>query len=67
MVMTRPVEAIPKAAGAARVGGYDSQYYGYLWSDVYASDMFDSVFAADPLSAGAGWRRWCTCRSCRWR
>lgn len=37
-------------------GGYDSQYYGYLWSEVYACDMFESMFSADPMNAAMGLR-----------
>jgi len=36
--------------------GYDAGYYGYLSSLVYASDMWDSVFAKDPMNPKEGRR-----------
>jgi len=42
-------------------GGYDAQYYSYLWSKVYSSDMFATKFAGDKLlqpdSSGMEYRK----------
>lgn len=38
------------------VGGYDAGYYGYLSSQVYSTDMFYSVFKANPMDPQAGRR-----------
>lgn len=50
----------PGTFGAATFGhvmdGYDAQYYGYAWSEVFAADMFERFFETDPLNAAAGRR-----------
>ncbi|OAR00068.1 hypothetical protein LLEC1_07866 [Akanthomyces lecanii] len=38
------------------MGGYDVGLYGYLTSQVYATDMFRTVFSKDPMNKEAGRR-----------
>ncbi|KAF2787398.1 zincin [Melanomma pulvis-pyrius CBS 109.77] len=38
------------------IGGYDAGYYGYLSSQVYSTDMFFTVFKADPMNGKEGRR-----------
>jgi metallopeptidase MepB len=38
------------------VGGYDSGYYGYLYSQVYSADMWHAAFKADPMNGEVGRR-----------
>ncbi|KAJ3222122.1 hypothetical protein HDU81_010135 [Chytriomyces hyalinus] len=47
------------AAFGHLAGGYDAQYYGYMWSQVYATDMFFARFKEGKLldaKAGADYR-----------
>ena len=51
-------EISPKVNMLANWGhmyGYDSSYYGYLWSKVYAIDLF-SFFKSDPMNKQMGKR-----------
>ncbi|KAF2662657.1 zincin [Lophiostoma macrostomum CBS 122681] len=38
------------------IGGYDAGYYGYLSSQVYSTDMFYTVFKANPMNGEEGRR-----------
>ncbi|KAJ2730338.1 metalloendopeptidase [Coemansia sp. BCRC 34962] len=46
------------------MGGYDSGYYGYLWSQVFSADMYASRFAKDGVfnqQTGLDYRREILC------
>jgi thimet oligopeptidase len=36
------------------MGGYDAGYYGYLWSEVYAEDMFTQFKSGGLLNSEIG-------------
>ncbi|KAL2153644.1 hypothetical protein VTH82DRAFT_4799 [Thermothelomyces myriococcoides] len=38
------------------IGGYDAGYYGYLYSQVYSTDMFYTVFKSNPMDPAEGRR-----------
>ncbi len=46
----------PEASFGHLMGGYDAGYYGYLWSKVYAQDMFSVFKAAGVMSPKIGRR-----------
>lgn len=50
-----PVEGSAWMAGFGHMmGGYDAGYYGYIWSEVYAADMFTAFEATGLLNAVTG-------------
>lgn len=55
-VMLIPIQqgTIPQAGFGHLVGGYDSGYYGYLYSKVYAEDMFTRFLKDGLLNAKTG-------------
>lgn len=56
-LVTTKGEYIGGQSGFAHiVGGYAAGYYGYLYSLVFAADMFESVFRADPMSPQLGYK-----------
>lgn len=55
-----PEGVIPQASFGHLMGGYDASYYGYLWSEVYAQDMFTRFESEGLLNSdtGSDYRRW---------
>ncbi|MCG8422134.1 MAG: Zn-dependent oligopeptidase [Proteobacteria bacterium] len=53
------LDTIPQASFAGFMGGYDAGYYGYLWSKVFAQDMFTEFMRAglDNPAVGRRYRR----------
>lgn len=49
-----PEKTLPQAGFGHLMGGYDSGYYGYLWSEVYAQDMFTRFEKEGLLNASTG-------------
>ncbi|POY73392.1 hypothetical protein BMF94_3730 [Rhodotorula taiwanensis] len=50
-------EVVGGQSGFAHIaGGYSAGYYGYLYSQVFSTDMYATVFEKDPMDAGAGQR-----------
>lgn len=61
IMLMEPTEGAQGQANFGHLmGGYEAGYYGYLWSKVYAEDMF-TVFEKAGLEspeAGGAYRRW---------
>jgi len=49
-------ETLFSASFGHLLGGYDAGYYGYLWSEVFAADMFTLFEERGVLDAGLGQR-----------
>lgn len=60
MGITPPKNQLWIAGFGHMAHGYDAGYYGYLWSKVYAEDMFTRFQKAGPLNpkVGMDYRRW---------
>jgi Zn-dependent oligopeptidase len=55
-VMLIPIQegTMPQASFGHLMGGYDSGYYGYMWSKVFAQDMFTRFESEGLLNSKTG-------------
>lgn len=53
-------DTFPEAGFGHLMGGYDAGYYGYLWSEIYAADMFTRFKTEGLLNSqtGSDYRQW---------
>ena len=60
MLIPIPEGTQPQASFGHLMGGYDAGYYGYLWSKVYAQDMFTRFEKEGLLNpeTGLDYRKW---------
>jgi len=50
-----PKDVLPGQGSFGHItGGYDAGYYGYMYSLVFAADMYATVFKKDPLNPELG-------------
>ncbi len=54
--LEQPAGIHPLASFGHLMGGYDAGYYGYLWSEVYARDMYSQFEKAGVLDPALGRR-----------
>ncbi|MFK7827482.1 MAG: M3 family metallopeptidase [Oligoflexales bacterium] len=53
-------DSVPEAGFGHLMGGYDAGYYGYLWSEIYAADMFTRFTEEGLLNpqTGLDYKKW---------